>query len=151
MRAIGHGCVGRLVLVGRRQAGKEPNRGSLSAFVVLLTVALVAVVGLVACGGQLLSAREAALSEAEQAARAGAAVVSAQALRSGRIADGGEVAIQAAEQVMAEDGHPGSASAEGTEVTVVVTPYPVPTPLLSLVGISSLHVSASASAQAVAG
>lgn len=59
------------------------ERGSVTAFVAVFAVALVAVAGLVFDGGMLIAARRRALNEAEAAARAAAQAVSIDALRSG--------------------------------------------------------------------
>lgn len=129
----------------------SPDRGSVTLFVLLLAVGLTALLGLVAEGGLVLSQREAALAEAEQAARAGAAVLTPATLRSGGITTGGPAAIRAAKAIMAASGHPGVASDVGGMVTATVTPFRVATPLLALAGVPSIMVSASASAEAVAG
>lgn len=133
---------------------REPSRseeGSVAPFVLLLSVCLAALLGLVADGGLALSAREAAVAEAEQAARAGAATLTPETLRAGGTFTGGPQAVEVAESVMALAGHAGSATVIGGVVTAVVTPFEVSTPLLALVGVASVSVTASASAQAVAG
>ena len=129
---------------------KRRDDGAVTPFLMLLVVALTAVLGLVAEGGQVMSAREAAAQEAEQAARAGASVLSAAKLRSGGIATGGPAAVAAAEELMAASGHPGLAWASGTSVTARIDPYEVATPMLAVVGILHIAVSAEASARAVA-
>jgi Flp pilus assembly protein TadG len=117
----------------------------------LLCVALVALLALVVDGGRTLSAREAALTEAEQAARLGAAQLSATSLHEGETAFEVTGAIAAAEQFMTASGHPGTAVVLGTQVVATVRTYKLATPLLSFVGFSSMPVSASASATAVVG
>ncbi len=126
------------------------DTGSIAAFTVLLAVSLAALLGLVAEGGEVLAAHSLAMSEAEQAARAGAAQVSSATLHSGQILDLGSSPVEIAEQVMALDGHPGTASVSGDTVTATVAPFRVATPLLGLVGFAFVTVSASASAMAVA-
>ncbi|MHB1986927.1 MAG: hypothetical protein ACYCSF_02920 [Acidimicrobiales bacterium] len=130
---------------------RRSDDGSIAAFSVLMCTALAALLGLVAEGGLVLATREAAMAEAEQAARAGAAVLSPGTLHAGDIINGGRGPADVAELVMATDGHPGNASAANGVVTATVSPFSVPTPLLILAGIASITVSARASAQAVAG
>jgi len=125
--------------------------GALTPFVMLLCLALMAVLALVVDGGRALSARETALSEAEQAARVGAAQLSAASLRAGQTAFQVQSALAAGEQYMAASGHPGSVTVSGSIVVATVHTYQLPTPLLALVGIDHLAVSASASATAVVG
>ena len=119
--------------------------GSISAFVALLLVALIVVLGLVVDGGSALSARQAAADEAEQAARAGAGALSVQALRAGSLQLDPAAAVAAAESFTAEAGHPGIATVSHDVVTVVIH-FRVGTEVLGIVGIHSLPVSATASA-----
>ncbi|HXY44247.1 MAG TPA: hypothetical protein VEH29_08665 [Acidimicrobiales bacterium] len=125
--------------------------GSLSPFVLLLCLCLAGLLGLVAEGGIVLSVRETAVAEAEQAARAGAAVLTPAALRGGRITSAGSEAVEVAENVMALSGHPGTATDLRGVVTATVLPFRVSAPLLGLAGVSSISVSATASATAVDG
>ena len=62
------------------------ERGSVTVFVVIFTIALVFVAGLVFDGGQILAARREASNVAESAARAGAqAIDEGELRRSGQI------------------------------------------------------------------
>jgi Flp pilus assembly protein TadG len=58
--------------------------GAISTFVVIVSMALIAVTGLVLDGGRLLAARRQAQDIAANAARAGAQALDADELRSGR-------------------------------------------------------------------
>ncbi len=124
--------------------------GSISAFVVLLLVAILVLMGLVVDGGSALTAQQAASDEAQQAARAGAGALSVNALRSGTLQLDSAAAVSAAEAFTVAAGHPGTASVSSGVVTVSVH-YRVPTSLLGLVGVNSLPVSATASAVDVEG
>lgn len=134
-----------------RVRGELSDSGSVVPFTVLLCIALTALLGLVFEGGAVLSARESAMAEVEQAARAGAATVSADSLHAGAIVDGGVEPAEVAEEVMAASGHPGSAVLRGRQLTATLDPYSIATPLLAIAGIRSMAVSASATAAAVAG
>jgi hypothetical protein len=136
--------------VSRRHPAAS-DQGSVTPFVLLVCVCLAALLGLVAEGGLALSARETAVAEAEQAARAGAAVLTPSTLRAGGTSNGGPSAIEVAESVMASSGHPGTATDEGGVVTATVSPFHVATPLLALAGVDSITVTATARARAVAG
>ncbi len=127
------------------------DEGSVTPFVLLLCLGLATLLGLVAEGGLVLSARETVLAEAEQAARAGAAMLTPATLRAGGIAPDGAAAVTAAEADMAASGHPGVATDHDGTVTATVRPFRVRTPLLALAGVPSITVTASASAEAVAG
>ncbi len=124
---------------------ERTDAGSLSAFAALLLVALFALSGLVLDGGTALAAHQAAANEAEEAARAGAGALSVDALRTGALVLDPSAAVAAAEAFTSSAGHPGTAAVTGGTVTVHVS-YQVPTAVLGIIGISSLTVSASASA-----
>ncbi|MGO8876862.1 MAG: pilus assembly protein TadG-related protein [Acidimicrobiales bacterium] len=134
-----------------RRHPPRPETGSVTVFVLLVCLCLAALLGLVSEGGLVLSSRETAVAEAEQAARAGAAALSPAAVRAGSISSSPPEAVEAAENVMALNGHAGTATAVRGVVTATVTPFRVSTPLLALVGVPSISVTASASASAVAG
>jgi len=130
--------------------GSPDERGAIAAFVVLIMVGLLALLGLVVDGGVALTARQAAHVEAEQAARAGAGALSKDALRAGLIEIDGPAAVIAAEAFMAAAGHPGSATVAGGVVTVWIN-YQVSTTILGIIGIDRLDVSAEATALNVGG
>jgi Flp pilus assembly protein TadG len=126
------------------------DSGSVSAFVALLLVALVALAGLVVDGGAAMSAHQAAVDEAEQAARAGAGALSTDALRRGSLVIDQDAAIQSAEAFTSAAGHPGTAAVSAGAVTVTIH-YRIATSVLGIIGITSLPVSATASAVDVQG
>jgi hypothetical protein len=129
---------------------RQTDDGSITAFVALMLVALMALTGLVVDGGSALSARQAAADEAEQAARAGAGALSVAALRAGSLQLDPTEAVQVARQFTVTDGHPGTATISGGTVTVVVR-YRIRTQVLGIIGITSLPVSGSGSAVDVQG
>ncbi len=138
----------------RRSAGRvrrDTNAsGVVSAYVTLLVVPLLALLGLACDGGRAMAARQAAAAEAASAARAGAGQLSVTALREGAIALDPAAAERAAFASTVAAGHPGRVVVSGGRVTVVVS-YRVPTLLLGIVGVSSIAVSASATAVDLSG
>jgi len=126
------------------------HEGSVSAFVVLLLVALFVVLGMVVDGGSALAAHQSAVDEAEQAARAGAGSLSVDALRAGSLQLDPQAAIASAEAFTAAAGHPGAVTVSGGVVTVSIH-YRVTTSVLGIVGIGALPVSATASAVDIGG
>jgi Flp pilus assembly protein TadG len=124
--------------------------GVLSAFVAVLIVALLAIVGLAVDSGRAISAQRVLADEASQAARAGASRLSVSSLRDGRLAINDACAVQTAEQFMASFGHPGTARVRDGVVTVQVVEA-VPTTILGMVGVRTITVSATASASNVSG
>ena len=125
--------------------------GAITPYVALLSLSLVLVLGLISSGGLVFAARQAAFSEAEQAARAGASTLDMVAISSGALQPDGIGAVRAAEMYMTATGHPGTAQVLGNTVRATVSPFRVSTPLLSLVGIDSIVVTASATATVVSG
>ncbi len=129
---------------------RNPQEGSITAFVALMLIAVFVLMGLVVDGGAELSARQAATDEAEQAARAGAGRLSVAALRSGVVQLNEAAAIRAAENFTIAAGHPGTATVSSGTVTVQIH-YRISTEILGIVRLNSLPVSASASAVDVRG
>jgi Flp pilus assembly protein TadG len=145
-RARGRAATIRTTPSRARIETHRTDEGGLTAFVLLLLVSLVALLGLVVDGGAALTAHQSAQVEAEQAARSGAGALSVDALRTGAIRLDAAAAVRAAEQFTTTAGHPGTATVDGGVVTVHVQ-YVVPTVVLGIVGIDQLRVSAGASAE----
>lgn len=130
------------------------DRGSASAFVVGLVVALLVVAGLVSDAGRAVNARVAAVDDAEQAARVGANQLDLTTMRGGgtpRIDT-----VRATSEVLdflAARGYAtsrASVSADVDAVTVTVR-RDVPTTLLQLILIDSFAVEGTATARAAVG
>ena len=127
---------------------RRDERGAATIFVILFTVALLAVAGLVIDGGYALGAKREAMNNAEQAARAGADALNQGALRDGQtVVDPGR-AVGAAQAYLNLVGAQGTVGIDGGEVTVTVTGRQ-DTKLLSAVGVSSIPVRATATALSI--
>ncbi|WP_412736057.1 pilus assembly protein TadG-related protein [Krasilnikovia sp. MM14-A1259] len=134
----------------RRRTGRL-DAGQVTPFAVLFTVASMAVAGLVLDAGMALSAKVQALDVAQSAARAGAQEIDLGVYRTqGRAQLDPSRAASVARSWLASAGMDGTASATTTTVSVTVR-RSSRTQLLQLVGVGSLHVSASATATAVHG
>ncbi|WP_082772526.1 pilus assembly protein TadG-related protein [Actinoplanes sp. TFC3] len=123
----------------------------MTPFVVLLSVALIAVAGLVLDAGLAIAAKVQALGIAESAARAGAQQLDLYAYRTTGATrlDPGRAAATA-RSWLASAGLAGDATATATTVTVTVR-RTSRTQVLQLVGVGGLNVSATATATAVHG
>lgn len=117
--------------------------------VVFMTMFL-ALAGLVADGGHYLDAKQAAASEAEQAARAGAASLDIGQLHAGNLTIDPGAAVTAAQNYMSLVGRPGIAWVAGNTVYARIS-YTEPTQLLGIIGVSSMQVSVTESATDVRG
>jgi hypothetical protein len=124
------------------------DRGSISAFVVMLTVMLVVCAGLVVDGGRLVGAHVSAADHAENAARRGAQEVTG--IRAGEPHVEPTRARAAAAGYLRAHGVDGTVEVAGDEITVTVRARE-PSTLLHLVGIDAMTVSATRSARPVVG
>lgn len=98
------------------------DEGSVTAFVVVVMVGLLAVVGMVYDGGQLIAARAEATDVAEAAVRVGAQHVDLDQLRRAEAARlDAPAATAAAQAAVAATGHRGSATVAAGRLVVTVT------------------------------
>lgn len=125
------------------------NRGAAAVWTLILaTTAFTALVGLVGGGGELINERVEAKRAAEQAARAGADVLSAAAVRSARDDLDNRRAIGRAAGVLHAAGWGGTARVRGSEVVVTASGSRSPA-LLSLLGVGGITISETGSADAI--
>src|SRR4051812_49718179 len=120
---------------------EEDERGSVTAFFVVIVFALLMLGGLALDGGRILAARRDASSLASAAARRGAQELDYGAITSGRAELDPARAEAAARAFLSQAGASGTASATADEVVVTVQVIQ-PTVLLRLVAISSRTVRA---------
>ena len=129
----------------RCQRGDDP--GTVTAFVVVLTSALLLLTGLVLDGGLALATEVDALGAAQEAARTGAQQLDLTAYRrTGELRLDISASTTAAHDYLVAAGYTGTVAATTQHVTVTITAHQ-PTQLLSLIGIHKLTVQASASAR----
>lgn len=128
------------------------DRGSISLYFAIVTLAALMMAGLVLDGGAALATRERAADLATQAARAGAAALTPESLRglpTGLQADPA-AATRAADAVLSGGGATGQVQVSGASVTVTAH-VPRHTVILSAVGLDDISQSASATATALVG
>jgi hypothetical protein len=117
-----------------------------TAFVVVLTIGILALAGLTLDGGLALAAKVKANGEAEAAARAGAQAIDLNAYRNtGALQLVPALAVADAQSYLATVGAAGTVTVLGDTVTVTITASQH-TQLLGMVGISSLTVHGTGSA-----
>ncbi|HEY0890901.1 MAG TPA: pilus assembly protein TadG-related protein [Nocardioides sp.] len=127
---------------------ERDQRGAVTAWVLFLVPAMLAVAGLVIDATYTLGAKREAMNDAEQAARVGSDALSESALRSGITAVSHDQAVAAAQTYLSRVGATGTVSVDGGTVTVVITGER-DTTLLSAVGVDSLPYTAEASAVSI--
>jgi hypothetical protein len=124
------------------------DAGTVTAFVVCFTLALIAVAGLVIDGGSVLAARREAFEQADAAARAGAQAIDIGALRGGgTITLDRSRAEDLAEKQLAAAGASGSVAIDGDMITVTVTRVQTLS-ILGVVGVGPMTIRASGAARA---
>jgi Flp pilus assembly protein TadG len=141
-------------------ACRDAERGSITLMLAALSVALIALAGIVIDGGAKLRAAENADAIAQEAARAGAGIVNqSTAYSTGTFVVDQSQAITAARAYLAAAAHGGMANAsvrgavaaqgrDSIRVTVTVTE---PTRVLSIIGIDSMSSTGAATASLVTG
>ena len=103
----------------------DPDRGSITAYLLIMTVALVVLAGLVLDGGAALTAHGTAADTAQQAARAGADALDEQSLRASApagLTTNPAAAREAAAAVLAAADVTGDITVTGSTVTVTAAP-----------------------------
>jgi Flp pilus assembly protein TadG len=128
----------------------RPEAGAVSVFVVVVTMALIAVTGLVLDGGRLLAARREAQDIAANAARAGAQALDETQLRSGHKVLDAVASGRAVAQYLAHTSATGTSRVDADTVTVTVR-MPVRMLLPAMVGRGRRTVTATQQARAVQG
>jgi len=123
--------------------------GQATAFTVVMTVAILALAGLVLDAGLAVSTKVEAVSAAQSAARAGARELDVAALRtSGVVRIDPAKARTAAQNWLNQARLTGTVSATGNQVTVSVTTARQ-TQLLHMLGVTSIPITATATADAI--
>jgi hypothetical protein len=125
------------------------ERGVITAFVVVMSTALIVLAGLVLDGGYTLAARRQAIDEADGAARAAAQAV-AVSTRSGPVTLDSRRAQASVDAYLAPTGHLGQASVHGDVVTVTVS-FSRRMLILGLGGLVSVRVTGRGTARALPG
>jgi Flp pilus assembly protein TadG len=133
----------------RHTKADRDERGSVTVFVVSMTVALLLVAGLVFDGGRMISAHRDADAVAAAAARAGAQGLDEAAIRrtGGAPVDASAARVRVG-RYLAATAYTGSVEVLGDTVTVEVN-RTQELPILSLAGIHTAEVTGSGSARAM--
>ncbi len=131
---------------GSRRQHTKRDSGSITGFVLVITMAVICCAGLVIDGGRIVGAKVSASDHAENAARVGAQQV--VSLRTGQWILDAVRAKRNAEAYLVAHGVDGSVAVSANRVTVTVQST-VSTTLLRLVGVATKSVHASRFAQPV--
>lgn len=130
--------------------GRENERGSVTAFVVVMAAAFLVGAGLVIDGGLALAGKTTAMDEAQQAARTAATALAQQPLRDGQIVVDTGPALSRAQAYITATGDNGTVTLNGTLIHAHVV-HRQPTRILALFGIAEITVAADATARIESG
>jgi Flp pilus assembly protein TadG len=132
--------------------GRSGDAGSYTLLAAVLALMLLLLAGLVFDGGAKLRAGQRADDLAQEAARAGAGQIDrSRAYASGTFAVDSATAVAAARAYLRAAGHEGTVAAVGAHQIKVTVTVHGSTALLSLIGIDSLDVTRSATADLLSG
>jgi Flp pilus assembly protein TadG len=143
----------RLTRVSAGAGAGAGDRGSVSLYFAIVTLAALVMAGLVVDGGAALATREHAADLATQAARAGADALTQTSLRDAdptSLNADPAAATRAADAILADSGATGRVTVSGATVTVTAR-LPRHTVILSAVGVDDISQTATASATALVG
>ena len=124
----------------------DRERGSLTAFVVVLAATFIVLSGLIYDAGLAMAAKTSTITEAQQAARTAAQALNPQDLRDGILTTTPGQAETEAEAYLTAAGDTGTVQVEGDQITVTVVHHQS-TAILGLIGISQITVTGTATTQ----
>ena len=132
-----------------RNSSARPEQGSISAFFALLVPALLLVIGLAVDGGAKVAATQRANAIADEAARAGGQALDIGAALAGEIRLNPTAAVAAAQDYLARSGVAGTVTVVDGDTLSVTTTLTEPTTFLGLIGITSLTVEGTGTADLI--
>lgn len=137
--------VTHLVRPQTRSSAREGERGTITAFVVVLAAAFVVLAGLVYDGGSALAAKTAVIDQAQQAARTAATALNPAALRTGTVTLTPGQAIADAQAYLVACGDSGTVTISADQITVQAVRHQR-TAILGVIGIGQITVTGTATA-----
>ncbi len=132
-----------------RLRGRDPERGALGVFLAVLVPGLLLVIGLAVDGGAKVAATQRANAVADEAARAGGQALDVSAALTGQVRLDPGAAVAAAQDYLDRSGVTGTATVVDGDSLQVDTTITEPTTFLGLVGISSMTVEGSGTADLI--
>lgn len=127
----------------------HPDQGSISAFFAVLVPALLLVIGLAVDGGAKVAATQRANAIADEAARAGGQALDIAAALAGDIRVDPTAAIAAAQDYLDRSGVAGTVTVVDGDTLRVTTILTEPTTFLGLIGITTLTVEGTGTADLI--
>ena len=133
----------------QRLRGAHSERGSISVFLAVLVPGLLLIIGLAVDGGAKVAATQRANAIADEAARAGGQALDVSAALTGQVRVDPAAAVAAAQDYLSRNGVQGTVTVVDADTLQVSTTITEPTTFLGLIGIFTLTVEGTGTADLV--
>jgi Flp pilus assembly protein TadG len=128
---------------------RDAERGAIGVFLAVLAPGLLLIVGLAVDGGAKVAATQRANAIADEAARAGGQALDVSAALTGQVRVDPAAAVAAAQDYLSRTGVQGTVTVVDADTLQVSTTISEPTTFLGLIGISTLTVEGTGTADLV--
>ena len=128
---------------------RDAERGAIGVFLAVLVPGLLLIVGLAVDGGAKVAATQRANAVADEAARAGGQALDVSAALTGQVRVDPVAAVAAAQDYLSRNGVQGTVTVVDADTLQVSTTITEPTTFLGLIGISTLTVEGTGTADLV--
>ena len=135
----------------RRRQQSDAERGAIGVFLVVLVPGLLLIIGLAVDGGAKVAATQRANAIADEAARAGGQALDVSAALAGEIQLDPAAAVDAAQDYLDRNDVQGAVTIVDGDTLQVTTTISEPTTFLGLIGISTLTVEGTGTADLISG
>ena len=135
----------------RRRQQPDAERGAIGVFLVVLVPGLLLIIGLAVDGGAKVAATQRANAIADEAARAGGQALDVSVALTGQVRVDPAAAVAAAQEYLTRNDVPGAVTVVDGDTLRVTTTISRPTTFLGLIGISTLTVEGSGTADLITG
>ena len=135
----------------RRRQQPDAERGAIGVFLAVLVPGLLLIIGLAVDGGAKVAATQRANAIADEAARAGGQALDISAALDGRIQLDPAAAVAAAQDYLDRNDVQGAVTVVDGDTLYVTTTISEPTTFLGLVGITTMTVEGSGTADLISG
>ena len=135
----------------RRHQQSDAERGAIGVFLAVLVPGLLLIIGLAVDGGAKVAATQRANAIADEAARAGGQALDVPAALAGQVRVDPAAAVAAAQDYLARSEVQGVVTVVDGDTLRVTTVVTEPTTFLGLIGISTLTVEGSGTADLITG
>ena len=134
-----------------RHQRPDAERGAIGVLLAVLVPGLLLIIGLAVDGGAKVAATQRANAIADEAARAGGQALDVSAALTGQVRVDPAAAVAAAQDYLIRNDVPGAVTVVDGDTLRVTTTITEPTTFLGLIGISTLTVEGSGTADLVTG